>query len=86
MSRRKQWFIDRIGTKIFLAGWDCTCDICNHERENGYKIDDELVAIELYSFESDLRAEGCTDIYFYETKEGRDNAEKINRRMASNNS
>jgi len=66
---RKQWFISRIGKRVFNTSF-CDCIICQSFYESGTIIHDEFEAIATYGFESDLQAEG-TKLKYFDTKEER---------------
>jgi hypothetical protein len=44
----KQWFIDRVGKRIFRKNNNCSCPICLDVFENGLVIGSEMHAIYLY--------------------------------------
>lgn len=48
MIHEKQWFIERIGKRIFRENNHCPCAICLDVFENGLIITDEMHAIYLY--------------------------------------
>lgn len=61
---RKQWFIDRIGKRVFRNKTGCDCVICVLVSEKGLIITDEFHAIYLYDTETDFTAEGNPTHYF----------------------
>ncbi len=61
---RLQWFIDRIGKRVFRSANGCDCVICNRVFEVGIVIEDEMHANYLCGMEGDLKAEGGTMRYF----------------------
>lgn len=32
---RHQWFMDRIGKRVYVAGWACECSYCTSMKNNG---------------------------------------------------
>lgn len=66
---RKQWFIDRIGKRVFNTMFcDCACFLIVYDA--GMVINDRFEAIASYDLESDLQAEG-TKLKYFDTKEER---------------
>ncbi len=53
-QKRKQWFIDRIGKRVFRPPVNCQCDSCKSGHLNGILILDETHADCLYSCEGEL--------------------------------
>ena len=47
----KQWFIDRIGKRIYRKNNICNCDICLNIHLEGLIVIDEMHAIYLYDFQ-----------------------------------
>lgn len=43
-NKRKKWFIDRIGKKVFRGKGTCFCDSCMRSYFNGIVIQDEFHA------------------------------------------
>ena len=41
---RKQWFIDRIGKRVYRNGTTCTCGVCERVKEEGLIISDKMHA------------------------------------------
>jgi len=66
---RKQWFIDRIGKRVFNTLF-CDCQTCQSYYEAGTIIHNKFEAIVLFDTESDLQAEG-TKLKYFDTKEER---------------
>lgn len=58
MKNRKQWFLDRIGKKVYRNSNGCDCDICKSVKKNGLVIEDEMHANYLYDVECEFNAEG----------------------------
>lgn len=54
----KQWFIDRIGKRVYRDETICNCDTCVDGMKNGVFIKDELQAIYMYD------AQGMGLIYY----------------------
>lgn len=67
--KRKQWFIDRIGKRVFNTKF-CDCLICQSYYESGMIIQNEFDAICTFGFEQDLQAEG-NKLKYFDTKEER---------------
>ena len=57
-KKRKQWFLDRIGKRVFRGETSCQCEICKRVSNEGLIITDELHAIYLYDIEGMYNAEG----------------------------
>ena len=51
MEDRKQWFIDRIGKRVYRDANGCSCDVCNRIRDVGLVIMDKIHANYLYDME-----------------------------------
>lgn len=73
---RKQFFIDRIGKRVFSTPF-CNCAYCRKTYVAGMIIQDEFDAICTFGFEQDLQAEGGKLKYF-DTKEERTIYENLN--------
>jgi hypothetical protein len=58
----KQWFIDRIGKRIYRKNNICDCQVCVHVHEQGLIIADEKHAIYLYDCQE-------MDLMYYDKKE-----------------
>ena len=67
-STRKQWFLSRIGKRVFRNETSCTCNICKHVSQCGLVISDESHAIYLLDCECEYTNEGHPLRYF-DTKE-----------------
>jgi hypothetical protein len=65
---RKQWFLDRIGKRIFRNGSGCSCNVCANVYENGLIIRDAYHAEYLCDIEGEYNHEGYPLEYF-DTKE-----------------
>lgn len=55
MKHDLQWFIDRIGKKIYRDKGTCDCKICANVEANGLIIDDKLHAQYLYDCQNELK-------------------------------
>lgn len=53
-EERKQWFIDRIGKRVYRDATSCKCPICKSGGEHGVFINDKLHALYLQDCEFDL--------------------------------
>lgn len=63
-KNRQQWFIDRIGKRVFRTKQTCKCETCEAIFNNGIVIEDRDHAIYLHDVENDLHL-----TTYYETKE-----------------
>lgn len=61
---RKQWFLDRIGKRVFRNMDKCDCAICAAIYEKGLVIVDRMMAQYLYDIETDFTADGAPLKYF----------------------
>lgn len=66
---RKQWFISRIGKRVFNTLW-CDCNSCTFFYNQGIVVHDKQEAIDMYSNEILFQAEG-TKLKYFDTKEER---------------
>ena len=57
-QERKQWFIDRIGKRVFREETSCGCESCKRIGNEGLIINDEMHAIYLHDIEGMYNAEG----------------------------
>jgi hypothetical protein len=48
MANNEQWFIDRIGKRVFRPATSCDCPTCKDVLENGLLIQDEGHAFYVY--------------------------------------
>jgi len=58
----KQWFIDRIGKRVFRTESSCSCGVCKMVFEQGLIIIDEMHADYLYMIQNKL------GLYYFDTK------------------
>jgi hypothetical protein len=58
----KQWYIDRIGKRVFRTESSCQCEICKQVYEAGLIIIDEMHADYLYMMQNEL------GLYYFDTK------------------
>lgn len=63
-SEREQWFIDRIGAKVYRNKTTCPCKICAMVYENGLYITDQQHAVYLFELELEYANEGKPLKYF----------------------
>lgn len=56
--RNKQWFLDRIGKRIYRDKLSCDCDTCNNNEAHGLIVCDELHANYLSMIDHDYALEG----------------------------
>ena len=73
---RKQWFIDRIGKRVFPISI-CDCPACEDSYRNGLIIENETEADHLYHSELDAQYDGCK-LKHFDTKEERTQYETEN--------
>jgi len=59
MIQTEQWFIDRIGKRIYRDMSTCQCSGCMDSVESGFIIDDKEHANELYNIQIDYAREGA---------------------------
>ncbi len=50
----KQWYIDRIGKRVFRLKSDCDCLVCRKVEEVGLIISDKLHALYLFDGQNEL--------------------------------
>jgi len=62
--KRKKWFINRIGKRVFRNATSCTCKICKDVSNNGLIICDRMHADYLYMCECEYTEEGHPLRYF----------------------
>lgn len=68
IPQRLQWFISRIGHRIYRNDDGCSCNVCKHIVEYGLVIKDRLQAEYCYDCECDFNADG-TPLRYFDTKE-----------------
>lgn len=61
---RQQWFIDRVGIKVYRLKTSCTCESCANVYVNGLLISDRQHALYLFDVECE-----CGYKYFDSEKE-----------------
>ena len=61
---RKQWFLDRIGERVYRNKTTCECEVCAAIYIHGLEIEDEMHANYLFDCECDYTAEGYLLRYF----------------------
>jgi hypothetical protein len=54
-EKRQQWFVDRIGMRVYRPPVSCTCESCVDGHINGVLIHDETHADYLHCCESEMR-------------------------------
>lgn len=74
-TEREQWFVDRIGKKVFRTPMSCKCASCKDVYINGLVIVDEMHASYLCEIEAVDNFEGGFLRYF-DTEKERDDYEK----------
>jgi hypothetical protein len=75
IPNREQWFLDRIGKRVFRNKTSCNCDICKDVYEKGLIISDEMHANYLYTCECEYTAEG-SPLRYFDTIQERDEFER----------
>ena len=63
-NTRLQWFLDRVGKRVFRNKTTCPCEICAAVYEHGLVIDDKLQAEYLHDLEVAYTCEGDLLRYF----------------------
>ena len=76
MTERKQWFIDRIGKRVYRNKIVCPCVVCKTVYNYGITIADTLSADYMCEIEATSNSEGEPLMYF-DTIEQRDAFEEI---------
>lgn len=51
-DQRKQWFLDRVGKRVFRDKSFCDCEVCKRVEDEGLIIHDESHALYLLDIES----------------------------------
>lgn len=51
-NKRKQWFLDRVGKKVYRDKSFCECSVCKRVEDNGVFISDSNHALYLLDIES----------------------------------
>lgn len=68
ITEREQWFLNRIGKRVYVNKPIHSCEKCQKAFNQGYLITDARAAIDLAETEELYAAEG-TFIKFFDTKE-----------------
>ena len=63
MAHNKQWFLKRIGERIYRDDQDCPCDTCKRILEEGLVIEDRQHAEYLWAVDNDFESEGINSNY-----------------------
>jgi hypothetical protein len=61
-DKRKQWFINHIGKRIYRTKNSCQCEICKAVYEHGLFVDDRMQAIYCHDAECEL------GVYYFSRK------------------
>jgi hypothetical protein len=79
-AKKKQWFIDHIGIKIYPSNPICQCDICAKHYESGYIMDSIEEADDMYA--NEIAAWGKHFLrQWFDNKEERDSfVEKLSKK------
>lgn len=68
IHERKQWFIDRIGKRVFRETNGCKCETCKRITNEGLVIFDKQHASYLFDVEGMSREENSNHIITYKDK------------------
>lgn len=68
-ENRKQWFLDRIGKRVYPQNPLCPCDVCLSFFNKGYFISDKMIADDLSEGEALGKIEGESNRFFDSIKE-----------------
>lgn len=79
MSERLQWFLDRIGKRVYRPATTCKCGICADVVENGLIIADVPHAEYLWDVEGEYQANGIA-IKYFDTKEEAEQLKKTEKK------
>ncbi len=63
-NERLQFFLSRIGKRVYRNDDGCDCNICKNVTENGLIVENELHANYLYDNECDYKRDGTPLRYF----------------------
>lgn len=67
---RKQWFIDRIGKRVFRTAGTCNCSTCRKVEREGLLIEDKCHAVYLVDVEGcSGQEEGVMPLRYFDTPE-----------------
>lgn len=77
MTSRKEWFVNRIGKRIYRNKNACECKACQAINKNGLIVANKLHAQYLYDIEQDFNAEGILVRYFDTPDEVVDYAQQL---------
>lgn len=64
-----QWFLNRIGKRIYRTSNGCSCGTCQGILENGIIVGDEFHAAYLHDWEGYKSEDGSIHIRYVDTKE-----------------
>ncbi len=79
-EKRRNWFLDRVGTMVYRNKTKCECSLCNFFYSEGVLILDHTHAMYLFDAENAHNNEGIPFRYF-ETIDERDEYENLLERM-----
>ncbi len=69
-SNNIEWFLDRIGKKVYRSKTSCSCEICQHVYENGLIIENKMHAMYIAELEGLSFHEDEAHIFkYFDTKE-----------------
>lgn len=66
--KSEQWFLDRIGKKVFRDSNECPCDTCKYIGVHGFTIVDRNHALYLYEIQCEYEAEDGTNLNYRDEK------------------
>ena len=78
-TEREQWFLNRIGKRIFRNNNGCSCGVCKNVNDNGLIVEDEFHATHLLENELCYNADGFRLRYFDTKEEVNEFIELINK-------
>lgn len=68
IPERLQWFLSKVGQRLYRNDDGCDCEVCKHILEHGLIIIDQQHASYCYDIECDFTAEG-TPLRYFDSKE-----------------
>ena len=68
-QKRRQWFLDRIGKRVFRGPASCPCPTCTNVTNEGLIIHDEVHATYLHDIEGISHMDSDHPITYVDTKE-----------------
>jgi hypothetical protein len=68
-KRRQQWFVDRIGRRVYRGKTSCPCAVCTNVSEEGLIIADEMHAHYLHDIEGESHFDSTHPITYVDLKD-----------------